>query len=454
MTPLKLDAEVFGDGLAAGEGGDVFEHRLATIAEAGSLDGRDVQRATQLVDNQGRERFAVDILRNDDERLRRAGDLLEQRKQVLHGRDLLLVDEDVGVLKRGFHALGIGDEVGREIAAIELHALNDIKLGLHGAGLFDGDDAILADFVHRLGDDDADLRVRVGGDGADLGDHVAGDGLRELGELAALNDAVLIALADDGLDSLVDAALERHRVGTGGHSLYAFAVDRLGEDGGGGGAVAGYVRGLGGDFANHLGAHVLERIFELDLLGDGHAVLGDRRGTELLLDNNVATLRAEGDLDRVGEDVYTAQDRLPRIFSMQNLLCHLLLLLVARPKPLLLVPGTDCAAVFQSLAAEPQLPYAALLLEDAEDFFFAHDEELIAVELDLGAGVLAEEDAVASLDIEREDLAFVVGLALTDGDHFALLRLFLGGVRDDDATTLRLALFNTADEDAIVQGSK
>ena len=53
-----------------------------------------------------------------------------------------------------------------------------------------------------------------------------------------------------------------------------------------------------------------------------------------------------------------------------------------------------------------------LLLEDAEDFFFAHDEEVFAIELDLGAGVLAEEDGVASLDVEREDLAFVVGLAL------------------------------------------
>src|ERR1700693_620443 len=96
----------------------------------------------------------------------------------------------------------------------------------------------------------------------------------------------------------------------------------------------------------------------------------------------------------------------------------------------------------------------SLLLEDAEDFFLTHDEELFAVELDLGAGVLAEEDVVASLDIEGEDLAFVVGLTLTDGDHFALLGLFLGGVGDDDAAADALALFNAPDQDAIVKRSE
>ncbi len=36
---FELDAEVFEDGLAAGEDGDVFEHGLAAIAVAGGLDG-------------------------------------------------------------------------------------------------------------------------------------------------------------------------------------------------------------------------------------------------------------------------------------------------------------------------------------------------------------------------------------------------------------------------------
>ncbi len=39
LDVLELDAEVFGDELAAGEDGDVFQHGLAAIAEARGLDG-------------------------------------------------------------------------------------------------------------------------------------------------------------------------------------------------------------------------------------------------------------------------------------------------------------------------------------------------------------------------------------------------------------------------------
>ena len=100
------------------------------------------------------------------------GDLLEQREQVLHRADLLFVDQDVGVLEDDFHALGIGDEVRREVAAVELHAFDDFELGLQRLRLFDGDDAVFADLLHRFGNDLADGLVVVGGDGADLRDHV------------------------------------------------------------------------------------------------------------------------------------------------------------------------------------------------------------------------------------------------------------------------------------------
>ena len=65
---------------------------------------------------------------------------------------------------------------------------------------------------------------------------------------------------------------------------------RLGQHGGGGGAVAGDVVGLGGDLLHQLGAHVLEGVLELDLTGDGHAVVGDGRRAELLLEDDVAAL--------------------------------------------------------------------------------------------------------------------------------------------------------------------
>ena len=77
---------------------------------------------------------------------------------------------------------------------------------------------------------------------------------------------------------------------------------------------------LRGDLADHLGAHVLDRVLQLDLLGDGDAVLGDRRRAELLLDDDVPALRPEGDLHRVGQLVDAAQDRLPGVFCVSDVL--------------------------------------------------------------------------------------------------------------------------------------
>src|SRR5258708_26129803 len=96
----------------------------------------------------------------------------------------------------------------------------------------------------------------------------------------------------------------------------------------------------------------------------------------------------------------------------------------------------------------------SLLLDDSKDFFFAHDEELFAVQLNFGAGVLAEEELVASLHVEREYFALVVGLALTDGDDFARLGLLFCGVRDNDATTDAFALFDAANQNAVMQRCK
>ena len=197
---------------------------------------------------------------------------------------------------------------GLRVAAVELHALDHFQLRLHGLRLFDGDDAVLADLLHRFGDDGADLRVGVGGDGADLGDHVARDGLGELRERAANSNAMLVALADDGLNGLVDAALQRHRVCARGHCLYALAVDRLGEHGRGGGAVAGHVGGFGSYLAHHLRTHILEQVAKLDFLSYGDAVLGDDGRTELPFNDDVASLGAERNLHRVGQNVYSTQN--------------------------------------------------------------------------------------------------------------------------------------------------
>ena len=87
---LELDAELVADHLAAGEDRDVFEHVLAPVTVARRLHRSGVQGAAQLVHDQGRQRFTVDVFGDDQDRLLRAGDLLEHRHQIVHVGDLLV----------------------------------------------------------------------------------------------------------------------------------------------------------------------------------------------------------------------------------------------------------------------------------------------------------------------------------------------------------------------------
>ena len=70
--------------------------------------------------------------------------------------------------------------------------------------------------------------------------------------------------------------------------------------------------------------------------------------------------------------------------------------------------------------------------------------------LDLGARPLAEQHAVADLEIDRDELAGLIAAARPDGNDLALRGLLLGGVGDDDATGgLRFGI-NTLDNNTIV----
>ena len=73
--------------------------------------------------------------------------------------------------------------------------------------------------------------------------------------------------------------------------------------------------------------------------------------------------------------------------------------------------------------------------EHAHDVALLHDQEFLAVQLDLGARPLAEQDAVADLQVDRDQLAGFVAAARTDGGDLALRGLFLGTIRNDDAAS-------------------
>ena len=283
---LELEADFLGNHLAAGQDRNVLEHGLAAIAEARRLDRGNLERTAELVHDERRERLTFHVLGHDQERAARLSNLLEDRQHVLHRADLLVVNEDHRILENRFHPLRIRHEVRGEIAAVELHAVDGVQCRLEATSLFDRDDTVLADLLHCVGNQLTDLGVVVRRNRTNLRNVLLVLGLR--GER--------VKLSHDGLHALVDPAADTHRVRTGGDVLEAFTEDGLGQHRSGRGTVTGDVGRLGGDFLDHLGTHVLHGVFQFDLLGDGHAVLGHRGGSELPVQDHIPALRAEGHL--------------------------------------------------------------------------------------------------------------------------------------------------------------
>ena len=115
LDGVELAADLLADDRAAREDGEVAQHLLAAVAEAGGLDGEHVDDAAQLVDDERRERLAIDVLGDDEEvllaRLERPSRAPGRMSAM--ARDLLVGDEDVGLVEGGLHAARVGHEVGR-----------------------------------------------------------------------------------------------------------------------------------------------------------------------------------------------------------------------------------------------------------------------------------------------------------------------------------------------------
>ena len=80
------------------------------------------------------------------------------------------MDQDVSVLEDSFHVLRVCYEIRRQVAFIELHTLYHFECGFDPFCLFHRDGTVLANLVHRVGDDFANRCVPVGRNGCDLSD--------------------------------------------------------------------------------------------------------------------------------------------------------------------------------------------------------------------------------------------------------------------------------------------
>ena len=169
------------------------------------------------------------------------------------GSTAFFVDQDVRVFEFDRHLVRVGDEVGRQVAAVELHAFDGFELEFETLRLSTVITPSLRPFPW-LRRSFRRLHGAIGGDHADLGD------------LFAARDVLRTALEvfNDLGHGEIDAALEVHRVHARGDRLHAFGHDRLCQHGGSGGAVTGGVVRLRCDFLDHLRAHVLELVLEFD----------------------------------------------------------------------------------------------------------------------------------------------------------------------------------------------
>ncbi len=80
----------------------------------------------------------------------------------MHQGDLLVGNQDEGIFKGAFHALGVGREVGRNVALIKAHPFSDFQLCRHRLAFFQGDHAFTTDFIHGFGNHLADFFVVTG----------------------------------------------------------------------------------------------------------------------------------------------------------------------------------------------------------------------------------------------------------------------------------------------------
>ena len=125
-----------------------------------------------------------------------------------------------------------------------------------------------------------------------------------------------------GIHGLLHALLHDHGVSAGGNILHALPYQRLRQQGSGGGAVARGIVSLGGNLLYQLGAHVLESVLQLNILGNGHTVIGDEGCAVFLVQYHIAALGAQGDLNGICQLVNARLQSLACFFAVCYLLCH------------------------------------------------------------------------------------------------------------------------------------
>ena len=238
--------------------------------------------------------------------------LLQHRQEVRERGDFVANKKHQGVVKHGLLGINVGDEVRGQEALIKGHALGNVQSGLHGLRFLDRDHTILAHLLHCGGNHVTDLGV-AGRDRSNISN------LSGVGHLCRTLQKLLHRLIGSGGNTTI----QFNRVGTGGYVTQALFNQRLREKRRGRGAVASQVVGLHRNGLHQLGTQILERIFHVDIAGDGHTIVGDSRATKSLVQHHIAATGAESDLHGIGQRVHTGLDAFTGLLIKGDQLCHM-----------------------------------------------------------------------------------------------------------------------------------
>src|SRR5690242_6233880 len=103
------------------------------------------------------------------------------------------------------------------------------------------------------------------------------------------------------------------------------------------------------------------------------------------------------------------------------------------------------------MSASSSLLAGGRAFDDAHDVGLLHDQELLSLDLDLGARPFAEQDAIAFPHVQRHELALLIARTRAHRNDLALDRLFLGRIWYNDAALGLLLGREPANHDPVVQ---
>ena len=298
------------------------------------VDGRDRHLGLLAPGEQLHHDRRGDLLGDDQEGPAALLDQAEEPHQLIARSDLVVGHEDIGIVEHRLHALDVRHHVVGQVASLERHAFDDFERRFDGIAEFDRDDAMVAGAFEGLGHHVAQ-RLVVGRDG--------GDGPQALGAVEALGRS--LQRRDRLGDGLFEPFHEFDRVGARRKAFQPALHEHVGQDGRGRGAVARDFVGLFRHFAQHLCAHVLEGVLELDLARDTDAVARHDRRPDRPVDDGVHAPRPERAAHRTGQLGDTPSQRLARLVVMQHDIRHHGSSPVVSPRELPPRRPMDCAVL-------------------------------------------------------------------------------------------------------------